>query len=76
MAKKTARKFYRLPEFSEAVKAGILPAYVNTWGPAHRAVIEQMYNQACFADNVGKVVVRLASLRWLTGSQGFPALKS
>lgn len=50
MAKKTARKFYRLPEFSEAVKAGILPAYVNTWGPAHRAVIEQMYNQACFAD--------------------------
>lgn len=60
MAKKTARKFYRLPEFSEAVKAGILPAYVNTWGPAHRAVIEQMYNQACFADNVGKVVVQEA----------------
>ena len=60
MAKKTARKFYRLPEFSEAVKAGILPAYVNTWGPAHRAVIEQMYNQACFADNVGKVVVQKA----------------
>ena len=32
MAKKTARKFYRLPEFSEAVKAGILPEYVNRWG--------------------------------------------
>ena len=64
MAKKTARKFYRLPEFSEAVKAGILPAYVNTWGPAHRAVIEQMYNQACFAENTGKVSCTGGSL-WI-----------
>lgn len=54
------RNYYEIPDFQTAIKTGLLPTYVNTWGPEHRAVIEQMYNQACFAENTGKVIVQEA----------------
>ena len=45
--------------FKPRLKPVYLPTYVNTWGPeCFRAVIEQMYNQACFAENTGKVIVQ------------------
>lgn len=61
MPRKVNRKnYYEIPDFQTAIKTGLLPTYVNTWGPEHRAVIEQMYNQACFAENTGKVIVQEA----------------
>ena len=54
------RNYYEIPDFQTAIKTGLLPTYVNTWGSEHRAVIEQMYNQACFAENTGKVIVQEA----------------
>lgn len=61
MPRKVNRKnYYEIPDFQTAIKTGLLPTYVNTWGPEHRAIIEQMYNQACFADNTGKIIVQEA----------------
>lgn len=54
------RNYYEIPDFQTAIKAGLFPTYVNAWGPEHRAIIEQMYNQACFADNTGKIIVQEA----------------